>query len=180
MIQTNTNSLAKQERLRLKEFLYKKPLMEEMGVKAQKLKDELLYLVDEDTNAFNGILSAMRLSASSDKEKNFRKLSILKANRYAIEIPFKTAETSYEILKIVKNMVKEGNPNSVSDAGVSGEMALAAVRGACMNIQINLSGFSGDDAFAEKMETESNIIITKSEKIYKQIYSDVREILNNL
>ena len=163
-----------------KEFLVKKPMMEDVGIHAQGLKDTLLYLVDEDTNAFNGILSAMRLPASSDEEKKIRKKSILNANRCAIDIPLKVAETSFKVLELADKLVNEGNPNSVSDAGVAGELALAAVRGACMNVQINLAGFSGDDSFAEKAGSRSEELISDAETFHKQVFSNTLKVVESL
>jgi len=163
-----------------KEFLGKKPMMEDIGIQAQQLKDNLLFLIDEDTNAFNGILSAMRLSASSDEEKTIRQESILNANRYAIDIPLKVAEASFKVLELANQLVKEGNPNSVSDAGVAGEMALAAVRGACMNVQINLSGFSGDDSFSEKAGSRSEKLISDAETFHKQVFSNTLKVIESL
>ncbi|MDP7620920.1 MAG: cyclodeaminase/cyclohydrolase family protein, partial [SAR324 cluster bacterium] len=163
-----------------KEFLGKKPMMEDIGIQAQQLKDNLLFLIDEDTNAFNGILSAMRLSASSDEEKTIRQESILNANRYAIDIPLKVAETSLKVFELANQLVKEGNPNSVSDAGVAGEMALAAVRGACMNVQINLAGFSGDDSFSEKAGSRSVELISDAETLHKQVFSNTLKVIEAL
>ena len=163
-----------------KEFLLKKPMMEDIGIQAQNLKNNLLFLIDEDTNAFNGILSAMRISASSDEEKKIRQESILNANRYAIEIPIKVAETSLKVIELADQLVKEGNPNSVSDAGVAGEMALAAVRGACMNVQINLAGFSGDDSFAEKYGSRSEELISDAKRLYKQVFSNTLKVIESL
>ena len=163
-----------------REFLKKKSMMEEIGIQAQQLKDKLLSLIDEDTNAFNGILSAIRLPASNDKEKKTRHESIINANCYAIDIPLKVAETSLKVLELSDQLVKEGNPNSVSDAGVAGEMALAAVRGACMNVQINLSGFSGDDSFAEKASSRSEELISDAETLHKQIFSNTLKVIESL
>jgi glutamate formiminotransferase/formiminotetrahydrofolate cyclodeaminase len=163
-----------------KEFLIKKSVMEDIGIQAQQLKDNLLFQIDEDTNAFNGILSAMRLSASSDEEKKIRQESILNANRYAIDIPLKVAETSLKVFELANQLVKEGNPNSVSDAGVAGEMALAAVRGACMNVQINLAGFSGDDSFSEKAGSRSVELISDAETLHKQVFSNTLKVIEAL
>jgi len=163
-----------------KEYFDKKPQMESLGIQAQKLKTTLLFLVDEDTNAFNDILNSMRLSASNDEEKRIRKNAILNANRYAIEIPLKVAETSFQVMELAAKLVREGNPNSVSDVGVAGEMALAAVRGACMNVQINLAGFSGDDAFAEDANSKSKALVLKAENLNAQIYSDVQSVIDSL
>ena len=163
-----------------KEFLVKKSVMEDIGIQAQQLKDNLLFQIDEDTNAFNGILSAMRLPASSDEEKKIRQESILNANRYAIDIPLKVAETSLKVLELTDQLVNEGNPNSVSDAGVAGEMALASVRGACMNVLINLAGFSGDDSFAEKSGSRSEELISDAETLYKQVFSNTIKVIESL
>ena len=163
-----------------KEFLEKKSMMEEIGIQAQQLKDKLLFLIDEDTNAFNGILSAIRLPASSDKEKKIRHKSIIDANCYAIDIPLEVAETSFKVLELADQLVKEGNPNSVSDTGVAGEMALAAVRGACMNVQINLSDFSGDDSFVEKASSRSEELISDAETLHKQVFSNTLKVIESL
>ena len=163
-----------------REFLEKKSMMEEIGIQAQQLKDKLLFLIDEDTNAFNGILSAIRLPASSDKEKKIRHKSIIDANCYAIDIPLEVAETSFKVLELADQLVKEGNPNSVSDTGVAGEMALAAVRGACMNVQINLSDFSGDDSFAEKASSRSEELISDAETLHKQVFSNTLKVIESL
>jgi len=144
------------------------------------LKDKLLFLIDEDTNAFNGILSAIRLPASSDKEKKIRHKSIIDANCYAIDIPLEVAETSFKVLELADQLVKEGNPNSVSDTGVAGEMALAAVRGACMNVQINLSDFSGDDSFVEKASSRSEELISDAETLHKQVFSNTLKVIESL
>jgi glutamate formiminotransferase/formiminotetrahydrofolate cyclodeaminase len=144
------------------------------------LKDKLLFLIDEDTNAFNEILSAIRLPASSDEEKKVRQESIINANCYAIDIPLEVAETSFKVLELADQLIEEGNPNSVSDTGVAGEMALAAIRGACMNVQINLSGFSGDDSFAEKASSRSEELISDAETLHKQIFSNTLKVIESL
>jgi glutamate formiminotransferase/formiminotetrahydrofolate cyclodeaminase len=122
----------------------------------------------------------MRLPASSDEEKKIRKESILNANRCAIDIPLKVAETSFKVLELSDKLVNEGNPNSVSDAGVAGELALAAVRGACMNVQINLAGFSGDDSFAEKAGSRSEELISDAETFHKQVFSNTLKVIESL
>ena len=163
-----------------KEYILKKNLMNELGIQTQKLKEDLLYLIDEDTNAFNQIISARRLPKSSKTEKEVRDIAIIDANRNAIEIPFKIAELSFKVMEISKILVNEGNPNSVSDVGVSAEIALAAVRGACMNIHINLANFSGDNIFSETMLSKSISIISEAEKLHSLVYKDVQNVINTL
>jgi glutamate formiminotransferase/formiminotetrahydrofolate cyclodeaminase len=84
------------------------------------------------------------------------------------------------VLELTDQLVNEGNPNSVSDAGVAGEMALAAVRGACMNVQINLAGFSGDDSFSEKAGSRSVELISDAETLHKQVFSNTLKVIEAL
>ncbi len=104
------------------------------------LYEELLRLVDEDTAAFDGILTALRLPQSSESERAERHQAVQQATRHAIEIPFQVMQASLESMKVLEAMAREGNPASVSDAGVGALCARAAARGAYMNMQIN----SGD------------------------------------
>ena len=125
--------------------------------KGQHIKDELLKLVDEDTNAFNKIMSAFGLPKSNDDEKRIRKQAIQDATKYAIEIPFKVMNLAYSSLEIIKAMAADGNPNSVSDAGVGALCARAAVMGAFMNVRINAAGYDDKDFV--------NTILTKGSEI---------------
>jgi len=163
-----------------KEYLDIKPMMEEIGLEAQRLKNKLHFFIDEDTNAFNKILSARRLPASTDEEKMHRSEAILDADIYAIEIPLRVAETSISVLKLAEKLIHEGNPNSVSDAGVAGETALAAVRGACMNVLINLAGFSGESSFAEDTAGRTEKLISEAEALHKNIFTDTLSVIESL
>lgn len=138
--------------------------------KGQHIKDELLKMVDEDTNAFNKIMSAFGLPKSNDDEKRIRKQAIQDATKYAIEIPFKVMNLAYSSLDIIKAMAAEGNPNSVSDAGVGALCARAAVMGAFMNVRINAAGYDDKD-FVNKILTKGteieNLTIIAEEEILK-------------
>ena len=135
--------------------------------RGQHIKDELLKLVDEDTNAFNKIMSAFGLPKSNDDEKRIRKQAIQDATKYAIEIPFKVMNLAYSSLDIIKAMAAEGNPNSVSDAGVGALCARAAVMGAFMNVRINAAGYDDKDfvkiILTKGSEIENLTIIAESE-----------------
>jgi glutamate formiminotransferase/formiminotetrahydrofolate cyclodeaminase len=138
--------------------------------KGQHIKDELLKMVDEDTNAFNKIMSAFGLPKSNDDEKRIRKQAVQDATKYAIEIPFKVMNLAYSSLDIIKAMAAEGNPNSVSDAGVGALCARAAVMGAFMNVRINAAGYDDKD-FVNKILTKGteieNLTIIAEEEILK-------------
>ncbi len=109
--------------------------------KGQYFKDELTKLVDADTTAFNKIMTAFGLPKSTDEEKANRKQAIQDATKFAIDIPFKVMQLSYDSMTLIKAMAEIGNPNSVSDAGVGALCARSAVMGAFMNVRINASGF---------------------------------------
>jgi glutamate formiminotransferase/formiminotetrahydrofolate cyclodeaminase len=108
--------------------------------KGQKIKDELLFLIDEDTRAFNRIMDAFGLPKGSDAEKAARDSAIQEATKYAIEIPFRVMKLASSSFEIIRAMAEIGNPNSVSDAGVGALAARSAVMGAYLNVKINAGG----------------------------------------
>jgi len=135
--------------------------------KGQKIKDELINLVDLDTAAFNKIMSAFGLPKVTDAEKTTRKQAIQDATKFAIEVPFKVMQLSYDSLSIIKAMAEVGNPNSVSDAGVGALCARSAVMGAFMNVRINASGYDYkiyvNDIIAKGKDIENNTIALETE-----------------
>ena len=142
--------------------------------KGQKIKDELLYLVDEDTNAFNKIMEAFSLPKSSEQEVKFRSEAIQNATKYATEVPLKTMILAYSSFTIIKAMAEIGNPNSISDAGVGALCARSAVIGAYMNVRINAAELK-DEAFKKeilaKAEKIKNDAIKEEEAILKIVYA---------
>jgi len=138
--------------------------------KGQNLKDQLINLVDADTKAFNEIMSAFNLPKSTEEEKKKRTQCIQEATKYAIEVPFKVMQLSFDSMDLIKTMAMEGNPNSVSDAGVGALCARSAVIGAFMNVRINASGLD-DKKFVDE-------IISKGKLIEKQTIAAETEILS--
>lgn len=141
----------------------------DFAVKGQEIKNKLLELVDEDTIAFNKIMSAFALPKNTEAEKQKRADAIQKATLYAIEIPFRVMENAYASLEIIKAMAFEGNPNSVSDAGVGALCASMAVSGAYMNVRINASGLT-DKSMAEEY-------IIKGKKIEENTKTIAEEVI---
>ena len=139
--------------------------------KGQVAKDELIRLVDQDTAAFNKIMTAFSLPKSTEEEKNIRTQAIQDATKFAIEIPFKVMEVSLKSMEVIKAMAEIGNPNSVTDAGVGALCARTAVIGAFMNVKINASGYNDKDyvkdiiAKGKKIEQEAIAIETAVIKI---------------
>ena len=112
------------------------------AVKGQLLKDELLKLVDEDTLAFNRIMESFALAKSTEEEKKIRSRAIQDATKYAIEIPLRVMQCSFDAFDVIEAMVKTGNPNSVTDAGVGALAVRSAVVGAYLNVIVNTGGLN--------------------------------------
>jgi glutamate formiminotransferase/formiminotetrahydrofolate cyclodeaminase len=136
--------------------------------RGQKIKDALLRMVDEDTDAFNLIMLAYGLPKTTPEEKMVRKVAIQAGTRTAIEVPFKVMQLSFESFPLIKQMVETGNPNSITDAGVGALCARAAVRGAFMNIQVNTSGLD-DKAYAEQVLAEGQKMVNAADALERTI-----------
>ncbi len=144
------------------------------AVKGQKYKNELLFLVDEDTNAFNKIIDGFRMPKTNNEEIEARKLAIENATKYATEIPFKVMETAHNSIEVMIEMMNYGIPNSLSDAGVGVLCAKTAVTGAYFNVRINAKEIK-DRKFAE-------VILTKAEAIYQKtivLEHEMMQIINS-
>jgi glutamate formiminotransferase/formiminotetrahydrofolate cyclodeaminase len=141
----------------------------EWAVRGQEIKDDLMHLVDADTEAFNVVMAAFTLPKSTTEEKTLRSEAIQKATRCATEIPFRTMERSFDAFEMLKAMAEFGNPSSVSDAGVGALCARSAVMGAYLNVKINAAVLN-DKAFADSLvirgaEIERNACRMESEII---------------
>ena len=142
------------------------------AVQGQNLKDQLLTLVDEDTNAFNAIMNAFALPKNTDEEKAARSAAIQAATKVAIEMPFKVMQLSLQSFDLIKAMAIDGNPNSVTDAGVGALCARAAVHGAYLNVKINTGGLK-DKVFVENILQQSKAMIAKADVLEKEIMAIV-------
>lgn len=138
------------------------------AVKGQQYKNELLFLVDEDTNAFNKIIDGFRMPKSNEKEVAARKLAIEEATKYATEIPFRVMKTAYESMEVMKEMAEKGLQNSLSDAGVGALCARTAVIGAYFNVRINAKDIK-DKVFADDIFQKSKAIYEKTLALEKEM-----------
>ncbi|WP_278997238.1 glutamate formimidoyltransferase [Prevotella disiens] len=136
--------------------------------KGQKIQSELMNLVDEDTEAFNRIMEAFGLPKGTDEEKAARSAAIQAATLFATQVPLHTMQASFKVFELCKAMAEEGNPNSVSDAGVGVLAARAAVLGAGLNVKINASGLK-DRETADKLVGEANELIKEANELEAEI-----------
>jgi glutamate formiminotransferase/formiminotetrahydrofolate cyclodeaminase len=139
----------------------------------QQLKNKLLKLVDEDTNAFNKIMEAFSLPKSNEMEINARKNAIQEATLNATLIPLEVMQTCLQTFPLIKTMAEIGNPNSISDAGVAALSCRAAIRGAYMNVRINSKDLA-DKIKMNELNEEGKIINELAEKLE----SEIIEIVN--
>ena len=144
--------------------------------KGQKIQAELMTLVDEDTEAFNRIMEAFGLPKKTEEEKAARSAAIQAATLFATQVPLHTMQASFKVFELCKAMAEEGNPNSVSDAGVGVLAARAAVLGAGLNVKINASGLK-DRETADKLVGETNELIKKANELEAEIMKIVEEKL---
>ncbi len=132
------------------------------AVKGKNIQDTLLGLVDEDTNSFNSIMTAFSLPKNTEEEKKVRNIAVQEATKNAAMVPYRVMETAYMAFDLVKEMVKVGNPNSVTDAGVGALAIRTCIRGAYLNVRINVAGLD-DRKFAGSLIASGLEIVTRAE-----------------
>lgn len=164
-----------------KGFESDRPLMNDLAEQGQRLKTELLNAVDEDKDAFNSIIAARRLPKSTSDEIAARDRAILDAGKLATTVPLSVLKRIASSLDLIEQVVEKGNPNSLSDAGVAGLMALAGSEGAYCNVLINLEGFEKDDKqaqdFVKKTEKEATHTIEQTRQRAEKIRQKVLQKL---
>lgn len=154
-------------------------IQNEMKEKLSLLEDDmkcLISLVDEDTDAFNDYMAALKLPKETDDDKAKRKKAMSDALIVAMQVPLKTAKTSLHILKSLPIIAKYGNKNAASDIGVASLSARAALEGAILNVKINLGGID-DKTIAEEKRNECDAMLKEGEglknEILKEIYNKI-------
>ena len=147
------------------------------AVKGKSVMNELLALVDEDTDAFNCIMAVFGMPKGTDAEKAARAEAMEKATLYATEVPLKTMKASFRAFEVAGEMAEKGNPNSVSDAGVGALAARAAVQGAFLNVKINAAGLK-DRAKAEALVAEAQKIAAAADAEERRILEIVNGKIN--
>ncbi len=146
------------------------------AVKAQRLKDELLSLVEEDTAAFNKVMDAFALPKASAEEKAARSGAIEEATKHAAEIPLKVMETASKSYELLSEMAETGNPASISDVGVGLLATRACIDGAALNVKINL-GQLKDEKFKSALVEKVRQIAANSESQFEKINQVVEKKL---
>lgn len=151
----------------------------EIAEQAQSVKDQLLKAVDEDTNAFNAYMEARRLPQNTEEEKKRRAAAIQEGLKLAVQVPFSTANLSYQALKLASEIVEIGNVNSVTDAGVGAQIAFTGVVGGCFNVLINLPQIT-DANFKETMIHECENLEQSGRQILEETLRKVKDKIKEM
>ena len=113
-------------------------------------QNQLIELIDEDAESFNGVMACFKMPKETDEEKAARKEAIQQATKIAAQVPLNIAETVMSLMDDIETVVKSGNSNAVTDGAVAAMMARTAVMSALYNVKINLGGIK-DEAYVEEM-----------------------------
>ena len=146
----------------------------DVAEKGWKIMDELTVLVDEDTAAFNRIMDVFAMPKGTPEEKAARAAAMEDATLYAATVPLKTMEASLKALPLALEMARKGNPASASDAGVAALAALAAIRGAELNVRINAAGLA-DKSAAAPLLTRAAEIVSEATSLQEQVLKAVND-----
>ncbi len=150
----------------------------EFAEKLLEIKEELLQLIDEDTQAFNKIMEAGKLPAKNEEQKRFKKKALEDATKYAVEVPLKTMQMCVQAFPYVEEMAKTGNPNSITDVAVGAWNLWSGVNGALLNVRINLTGID-DKEYLEKIQAQTRKLLQKAEEYKNRILQITEEKLTN-
>jgi len=142
--------------------------------RGQDVMERLLRLVDEDTEAFAKIMDVFSMPKGTEEEKAARAEAMEKATLYATRVPLKTMQTAMEAMPVALAMARIGNPASASDAGVGAIAALAAVRGAHLNVRINAAGLK-DRALASELTDEAARIEAEAVAAEAEVLAEVNK-----
>jgi glutamate formiminotransferase/formiminotetrahydrofolate cyclodeaminase len=144
--------------------------------KAEEIRKQMEEFIVKDAEGFDKVMAAMKLPKYTDEEKEKRNLAIQQATRGAIVVPLQVMEKGLEALKLSRTVVEKGNPNMVSDVGVSMLAAKTAVDGAYYNVRINLNSLE-DQAFVDSTREKAEALRSQSGLLAQEITEKVEEKL---
>lgn len=150
--------------------------LKDADTETRKLIDRLVEIVDEDANAFNGFMDALKLPKETDEEKATRKQAMQDAMKDAVHVPFEGAERSLEALKLVDPFIKYGNQNAITDAGVASLLTAAGIQGFVYNVLINL-GSIDDEAFNADMRSKCDKLVEEAKSLREKHEEEIFKAL---
>jgi formiminotetrahydrofolate cyclodeaminase len=153
------------------------PTLETVRADAARLRDALLDLAEDDAVAYDAVVAARRLPKETDPQRATRAARIAGATRGATEAPLRTARAAADVLALAETLAPIGNRNAISDAGVAGLLASAAIRGAALNVRINLPYLAPDDALGPAAASEIELLVRGLEERERALRTAVEDRL---
>jgi formiminotetrahydrofolate cyclodeaminase len=144
------------------------PYLPEVRSQLSEMRDRFLSLADEDTDAFNLLMAAYKLSKETEEDKTMRRKEILVAKIAVTKIPMETTLLAVALLELLPEVITYGNANAISDCGVAMECAHAAGKGALMNVQINLESIK-DETVLEELSPIKGDLERRLSSAYKDV-----------
>ncbi|WP_432662775.1 cyclodeaminase/cyclohydrolase family protein [Wukongibacter baidiensis] len=140
------------------------------------VKESLLKIIDEDTEAFNQVMAAFKMPKETEEEKSERKAAINEATILAMNVPLKAAEECLKILKLQEVFAQYGNRNAITDVGVGALMSYSGLEGALLNVKVNLGGLD-DQEFVNNIQAKCDSILKEGKELLeatlKVVYSKI-------
>ena len=130
----------------------------QLAEQGQKIKEDSLYEIDNDTQAFYEMMDALHLPKKSKEDKEIRNTAVQDATKKAILVPFNTLVIAQKAIYVADKISKIGNKNAISDAGVAAITANAAAKSAFLNIKINMGSIDDTD-FKDRMMSDASKIL---------------------
>jgi glutamate formiminotransferase / formiminotetrahydrofolate cyclodeaminase len=158
------------------EFAGRYEELDALACRAQDVKDQLLAAVDADTQAFNGVMEALRMPKDTPEQKSLRSQALLTGYKHATEVPLQTARQCRAALELCLQAARCGNDVMITDAGVGALVAHAGVKGAAYNARINLKSIK-DPAFVERVGAEIAQLLDKSRSIANLVEAEVERVV---
>ena len=152
-------------------------IAESVSVVATPLLDEGLKLAQLDSEAFDAVVAGFKMPKTTDEEKSIRREEIRNSMFGAAKVPYDTACYALDLMKLLPDLATYGNENAVSDVGVSGLLASAALKGAIFNIEINLNSLP--ETYGVEMRNHLPTLSNEGKIYSRQCMEAVRKILSN-
>jgi methenyltetrahydrofolate cyclohydrolase len=149
-----------------------------LGVKsrAEVMQQQLLELVDRDTESFNKVMTAYRLPKACEEETLFRSRAIQATSQEAAQVPLQTAELCWEVLQITDNLVSKANPNAITDMGVAANISETGLQGAVYNVLINLGSIK-DEEFCMRARQRCQDLVAQARVVLARVGRAVEDNL---
>lgn len=149
----------------------------EIGTASTTWQSELLNLAELDANAYAAVVAARRMPRGSERERETRRVQIDAALREATRIPLATARAASDVLALAERLAPIGNRNAVSDVGVAGLLSVSALRGAALNVEINLPYLTSDNELRDECASEIARLLATIDARDQRVRSAVAERL---